>query len=85
EGIAREFINRIQNLRKESGFNVTDKIHVRIQKQESINNAIGKYADYIGSQTLALSVVLVDDLNENKAFHLEFDDAKILITIRLND
>jgi isoleucyl-tRNA synthetase len=81
EGIAREFINRIQNLRKESGFNVTDKINVQIQKQASINTAIEKYANYIGSQTLALSVVLVDDLNENKAFHLELDDADILITI----
>jgi isoleucyl-tRNA synthetase len=81
EGIAREFINRIQNLRKESGFNVTDKINVQIQKQASINTAIEKYANYIGSQTLALSVVLVDDLNENKAFHLELDDANILITI----
>ena len=81
EGIAREFINRIQNIRKESGFNVTDKIYVKIQKQVSINTAIEKYANYIGSQTLALSVDLVDDMNENKAVHLEFDDAKILITI----
>ncbi|GAH08715.1 unnamed protein product, partial [marine sediment metagenome] len=79
EGIAREFINRIQNLRKESGFNVTDKINVQIQKQASINTAIEKYANYIGSQTLALSVVLVDDLNENKAFHLELDDKFIIM------
>ena len=82
EGIAREFINRIQNLRKESGFNVTDKIYVQIQKQESINSAIENYADYIGSQTLALSVVLVDKLNDEEAYHLELDDVKILIIIK---
>lgn len=82
EGIAREFINRIQNLRKESGFNVTDKIYVQIQKQESINTAIEKYADYIGSQTLALSVVLVDKLKDEEAYHLELDDVKILIIIK---
>jgi len=81
EGIAREFINRIQNLRKESGFNVTDKIHVQIQKQVSINTAIEKYADYIGTQTLALSVVLVENIKDDKAFHLEFDDINTLMTI----
>ncbi|MCK4699755.1 MAG: isoleucine--tRNA ligase, partial [Bacteroidales bacterium] len=82
EGIAREFINRIQNLRKESGFNVTDKIHVQIQKQVSINTAIEKYADHIGLQTLALSVVLVENLIDDKAIHLEFDETKILISIK---
>jgi len=81
EGIAREFINRIQNLRKESGFNVTDKIHVQIQKQVSINTAIEKYANYIGSQTLALSVVLVENMKDDKAIHLEFDDINILMAI----
>jgi len=81
EGIAREFINRIQNLRKESGFNVTDKIHIQIQKQVSINTAIEKYADYIGSQTLALSVVLVENMKDDKAVHLEFDDINTLMTI----
>ena len=81
EGIAREFINRIQNLRKESGFNVTDKIHVQIQKQVSINTAIEKYADYIGTQTLALSVVLVENMKDDKAIHLEFDDINILMSI----
>ena len=82
EGIAREFINRIQNLRKESGFDVTDKIHVQIQRQETINSAIEKYADYIGSQTLALSVVLVDSIKDDSVINLEFDNAKILISIK---
>ena len=53
EGIAREFINRIQNIRKDSGFDVTDKISVEIQKNDAINEAVRKHMDYIGSQTLA--------------------------------
>ena len=56
EGIAREFINRIQNLRKESGFDVTDKISVEIQKHQAFNEAVMKHKDYIGSQTLASTI-----------------------------
>ncbi len=63
EGIAREFINRIQNIRKETGFEVTDKIYVKIRKHDSINEAVIKYSDYIGSQTLAKKIELVDNLN----------------------
>ncbi|MBA7546887.1 Isoleucine--tRNA ligase [subsurface metagenome] len=55
---------------------VTDEL-----KQVSINSAIEKYADYIGSQTLALSVVLVDNVKDDKAIHLEFDDINILMAI----
>ena len=62
EGIAREFINRIQNLRKESGFLVTDKINLVIQKHKAINSAIENHKDYIKEQTLALSINLVEDL-----------------------
>jgi len=53
EGIARELINRIQNLRKERGFEVTDKIEIFIQKQNEITNAIMNNIDYICSETLA--------------------------------
>jgi len=63
EGIAREFVNRIQHLRKESGYDVTDKIHIEIQKHKEINEAIVNHQEYIGSQTLAKSINLVDDLN----------------------
>ena len=63
EGIAREFVNRIQNLRKDSGFDVTDKINIEIEKQKDINEAIIAHKSYISSQTLAKSIVLVDKLN----------------------
>lgn len=58
EGIAREFVNRIQNLRKESGFEVTDKIKVWIEKLDDISEAVKLHASYIGAQTLAESVEL---------------------------
>ena len=56
EGVARELINRIQNIRKDSGFEVTDKIRVEIEQKELVANAIARYADYIASQTLAVEV-----------------------------
>ena len=56
EGVARELINRIQNIRKDSGFEVTDKIRVEIEQKELVADAVARYADYIGSQTLAVEV-----------------------------
>jgi len=74
EGIAREFINRIQNYRKESGFDVTDKIVISIQKHSAINKAIEKHKKYIGSQTLAKEVRLVDKLDKTNSRKVEIDD-----------
>lgn len=73
EGIAREFVNRIQNLRKESGFEVTDKINIDIKKHEAINEAIDRHRDYIGTQTLAHEIRLVDNLNEDSK-EVEIDE-----------
>ena len=82
EGIAREFINRIQNLRKDNEYEVIDKINVEIQKHEAINEAITEFADYINTQTLSLSLNLVDSLNENEATAVELDDdVKTLVLI----
>jgi isoleucyl-tRNA synthetase len=58
EGIAREFVNRIQNIRKESGFEVTDKIRVVIEELPAVAAAVRKHADYIAAQTLALDISL---------------------------
>jgi isoleucyl-tRNA synthetase len=73
EGIAREIINRIQNLRKDSGLEVTDKIHIRILNHAFINEAIHNFKDYIGSQTLA-KLELVDDLPVDGSTELVLDD-----------
>ncbi len=85
EGIAREFINRIQNLRKERGFDVTDKISLNIQKHNLINNAINIHKHYISSQTLATSINLVEKIENNNAKSVEIDeDIKTLISINKN-
>jgi len=82
EGIAREFINRIQNLRKESGFEVTDKINIRILSNSAIDDAVNKFKDYIGSQTLSGSIKLVSELHAETATEVSLDDTiKTLIQI----
>jgi isoleucyl-tRNA synthetase len=73
EGIAREFINRIQNLRKDSDFDVTDKIKLEIMMHDSINDAVLAHKEYIGSQTLAVSVELVEKLADNEAKAVEIE------------
>ncbi len=60
EGIARELVNRIQNLRKELDLNLTDRIKVYVQNKDFIAKAVQNFADYIKSQTLANEIVLVD-------------------------
>jgi len=74
EGIAREFVNRIQNYRKESGFEVTDKINISILKHQAINKAIEKHSDYISVQTLAVKVQLVDHLPETSSKKVELEE-----------
>ena len=84
EGIAREFVNRIQNIRKESGFDVTDKISVHIADHESIREAISKYARFIGSQTLATKVTVVQTLSGDNIREVEIDDVGIRISVTRN-
>jgi len=82
EGVARELINRIQNIRKESGFDVTDKIDVLIEKHHLINNAIETHSNYIGSQTLAENITLADTIENNESKRIEIDE-DIYINIRV--
>ncbi|MDR3296820.1 MAG: isoleucine--tRNA ligase [Prevotellaceae bacterium] len=62
EGIARELINRIQNLRKESGFEVTDRIHITLQNAPQIREAVSTFAGYIKGQVLATELTLADSV-----------------------
>jgi isoleucyl-tRNA synthetase len=83
EGIAREFVNRIQNIRKDNGYDVTDKIKVEIEDHEFVNEAITKHAAYIGAQTLASSVKIVTDLKGSDVKEIEIDEAVVKIAISL--
>ncbi len=78
EGIARELVNRIQIIRKDSGFEMTDRIRVLIKKHELINDAIEIHGKYIGSQTLADSVSLADGLEKSRSKRIEIEDGVIL-------
>lgn len=79
EGIARELVNRIQNIRKDSGFEVTDKIKVQIKRDGILEDAVSKNEDYIKSETLTDDLVFVDALENGT--EIEFDDIRTMILI----
>jgi len=82
EGIARELVNRIQNLRKENQFEVTDKISLLIEKTNELEIAVQKNFDYICSETLADSLQLTDQILTNNKITIELtDDMKTNIII----
>src|SRR5664280_2543645 len=85
EGIAREFVNRIQNIRKENGFDVTDKITVLIEDHEFVSEAVIRHSAYIASQTLATAVELVKSFPENNTRDVEIDDVVVKVAVRRND
>jgi isoleucyl-tRNA synthetase len=80
EGIARELVNRIQNIRKDSGFEVVDKIKVHLQKNSELEKAVKANEDYIKSETLTETLVFEDDLS--KGTEIEFDEIKTRIIIK---
>jgi len=83
EGIAREFVNRIQNIRKENGYDVTDKIRVQIEDHEFVREAVKRHSKYIGSQTLATEVTLTDKPGDN-ARDVEIDEVVVRVTVIKN-
>ncbi|PSG90354.1 isoleucine--tRNA ligase [Aurantibacter aestuarii] len=74
EGIARELVNRIQNLRKDSGFEVTDRIEVKIKNEVSVTKAVKANLDYIKVETLTETLELVDHLDNG--MEIVFDDVE---------
>jgi len=74
EGVARELVNRIQNIRKDSGFEVTDKINIRISDNAYSNDAIANFRQYIASQTLANSIEIVTTLTADNAITVDIDE-----------
>jgi len=74
EGIARDLVNRIQNLRKDKGFEVTDKIRLKVEKNTEISDAIQNNYDYICSETLAESLDLTEKLSDDDIIRIELAD-----------
>lgn len=79
EGIARELVNRIQNIRKSSGFEITDKIKVVLSKNVQTDDAINEYKAYICKQVLANSLELMDEVADG--IPLDFDDFTLQISV----
>ena len=79
EGIARELVNRIQNIRKDSGFEVTDKIKVHLQKNFELEKAVKANEAYIKSETLTQTMVFEDNISTGT--EIEFDEIKTKIAI----
>ena len=80
EGISRELVNRIQNLRKDAGLEVTDKIAVQIAQHAGLEKAVGNNKSYIMSETLTEALDFVAHLPDGQA--LTFDEIDTQITIK---
>jgi isoleucyl-tRNA synthetase len=79
EGIARELVNRIQNIRKESGFEVTDKIDIKILKDGLVENAVSSNEDYIKTETLTAQLNFEEKLDEGIAVAFDEVNTKLFI------
>ena len=84
EGIARELVNRIQNIRKEKGFDVTDKITVLIEDHDFLREAILRHASYIGSQTLATAVSLSKSLSGDNLNEVDINEVVVKVSVARN-
>lgn len=73
EGMARDLINRIQNIRKSSDFDITDKVNVELSRIPSVEAALEQYGDYVASQVLAESITIVDSLEGDNVSDLDVD------------
>jgi len=82
EGIARELVNRIQNLRKDSGFEVTDRISVQLQKDDEIIKAVKTNLEYIKAETLTDSLEIIELVNNG--IDIAFDTINTKLIIKKN-
>ncbi|WP_111307864.1 isoleucine--tRNA ligase [Confluentibacter sediminis] len=80
EGIARELVNRIQNLRKDSGFEVTDRIDVMLEKDENMAQAVHSNLEYIKTETLTEELEIIDHINNG--IEITFDDVNTKLFIQ---
>ena len=81
EGMARELINRIQNIRKSSDFEITDKVFVTLTPTESVKAALDQFGDYIAAQVLAEDISLAELAEGESVTELDIDGEKILAKV----
>ena len=82
EGVARELVNRIQNLRKSSGLEITDRIEVRIEDRDEVRDAVAHCGQYIAQQVLATSLTTAPKETLSGAEEVEMEGYTILISIK---
>ena len=81
EGMARELINRIQNIRKSSDFEITDRVDVKLTGPDSVKDALDSFGSYIAGQVLAESIELVEELEGEDIVELDIDGEKVLASV----
>lgn len=81
EGMARELINRIQNIRKSSDFEITDKVRVELTSVPAVDDALASFGDYIAAQVLADSIVTVDTLEGDDVVRLDIDGTEVMARV----
>ncbi|MBQ3710149.1 MAG: isoleucine--tRNA ligase [Bacteroidales bacterium] len=86
EGLARELVNRVQTLRKNTGLEVTDRIEIFVEKNEKVEQAVAKFGDYICGETLATAITVVDQLTGEDVMEDELtENVKARLRIRKKD
>jgi isoleucyl-tRNA synthetase len=83
EGVARELVNRVQNIRKNSGFEVTDKIEISVEQKPFLEGAIEQFREYICTETLATELQMSNSISEVTET-LEIDGEQVKIYIKRN-
>jgi len=82
EGVARELVNRIQNIRKSSGFEITDKIDVTLTANSEIQDSLESFNEYVSNQVLANTINVVEKLeDESKATTMSFDEFEVMALV----
>jgi isoleucyl-tRNA synthetase len=85
EGLARDIINRIQNIRKNRDYEITDRINITFAKSAETSETIANFGEYIGAQVLANSVTVVDQLADEPTVEtLDIDGLAVVVNITLN-
>ena len=86
EGTARELINRIQNLRKDSGFDVTDRVNVTVytagDNYAELHDSLSDFKDYVLAQTLAVDIVLKEDATGSAGTEVEWGAAPVSVDVK---
>ena len=80
EGEAREFVNRIQNIRKESGFALTDRINIVVEENSPIRNSINEFKNYIYAEILADNIDFAGTLSDGIVLEVNGNKLKVRVT-----